>query len=96
MGYWGEEIGRSRSSGSIAKPAYVIFGSSDDEPPLWIVGLGGRVCDFAGVIVLTAIDKLAAGADNANNTAILQALGLAAANSLNQTGQQVVHRNFNI
>ena len=40
--------------------------------------------------------ELGSGADNGNNTAILQALRLGAANSLNQTGQQVVRRNLNI
>jgi hypothetical protein len=34
------------------------------------------------------------GADNGNNTAVLQALRLGVANSLNQTGQQVVRRNL--
>jgi hypothetical protein len=40
--------------------------------------------------------ELGSGADNGNNTAILQALRLGAANSLNQTGQQIVRRNMNI
>jgi type IV secretion system protein TrbI len=40
--------------------------------------------------------ELGSGADNGNNTALLQALRLGAANSLNQTGQQVVRRNLNI
>jgi type IV secretion system protein TrbI len=40
--------------------------------------------------------ELGAGADNGSNTAVLQALRLGAANSLNQTGQQVVRRNLNI
>ena len=40
--------------------------------------------------------ELGSGADNGSNTAILQALRLGAANSLNQTGQQVVRRNLNI
>jgi type IV secretion system protein VirB10 len=40
--------------------------------------------------------ELGSGADNGNNTAILQALRLGAANSLNQTGQQIVRRNLNI
>lgn len=40
--------------------------------------------------------ELGSGADNGNNTAIFQALRLGAANSLNQTGQQVVRRNLNI
>ncbi|MBV8745415.1 MAG: TrbI/VirB10 family protein [Xanthobacteraceae bacterium] len=46
--------------------------------------------------VLSVGSELGAGADNGNNTAILQALRLGAANSLNQTGQQVVRRNLNI
>jgi type IV secretory pathway VirB10-like protein len=46
--------------------------------------------------VLSVESELGAGADNGNNTAILQALRLGAANSLNQTGQQVVRRNLNI
>jgi type IV secretion system protein TrbI len=40
--------------------------------------------------------ELGSGADTGSNTAILQALRLSAANSLNQTGQQVVRRNLNI
>jgi hypothetical protein len=40
--------------------------------------------------------ELGSGADTANNTAILQALRVGAANSLNQTGQQLVRRNLNI
>ncbi len=40
--------------------------------------------------------ELGSGADNGGNTAITQALRLGAANSLNQTGQQVVRRNLNI
>lgn len=40
--------------------------------------------------------ELGSGVDSGNNTTILQALRLGAANSLNQTGQQVVRRNLNI
>jgi type IV secretory pathway VirB10-like protein len=40
--------------------------------------------------------ELGAGADTGSNTDIIQALRLSAANSLNQTGQQVVRRNLNI
>jgi type IV secretion system protein VirB10 len=40
--------------------------------------------------------ELGSGADNGSNTGIIQALRLSAANSLNQTGQQVVRRNLNI
>jgi type IV secretory pathway VirB10-like protein len=40
--------------------------------------------------------EVGSGADTGNNTAILQALRLGAANSLNQTGQQLVRRNLNI
>lgn len=40
--------------------------------------------------------ELGSGADGGSNTSILQALRLGAANSLNQTGQQVVRRNLNI
>jgi type IV secretory pathway VirB10-like protein len=40
--------------------------------------------------------ELGSGADNGSNTAILQALRLGAANSVNQTGQQVVRRNLDI
>jgi type IV secretion system protein TrbI len=40
--------------------------------------------------------ELGSGADSGSNTDILQALRLSAANSLNQTGQQVVRRNLNI
>jgi type IV secretion system protein TrbI len=40
--------------------------------------------------------ELGSGADTGSNTNIIQALRLGAANSLNQTGQQVVRRNLNI
>jgi type IV secretory pathway VirB10-like protein len=40
--------------------------------------------------------ELGSGADGGSNTDIIQALRLGAANSLNQTGQQVVQRNLNI
>lgn len=40
--------------------------------------------------------ELGSGADTGANTDIIQALRLGAANSLNQTGQQVVRRNLNI
>jgi type IV secretory pathway VirB10-like protein len=40
--------------------------------------------------------ELGSGADTPSNTNIVQALRLGAANSLNQTGQQVVRRNLNI
>ena len=40
--------------------------------------------------------ELGSGADSGSNTDILQALRLSGANSLNQTGQQVVRRNLDI
>lgn len=40
--------------------------------------------------------EIGSGADNGNNTTILQAVRVGAANSLNQTGQQVVRRNLNV
>jgi type IV secretion system protein VirB10 len=40
--------------------------------------------------------ELGSGGDTGSNTDIIQALRLSAANSLNQTGQQVVRRNLNI
>jgi type IV secretion system protein TrbI len=40
--------------------------------------------------------ELGSGADSGSNIDIIQALRLSAANSLNQTGQQVVRRNLNI
>jgi type IV secretory pathway VirB10-like protein len=40
--------------------------------------------------------ELGSGADSGSNADILQALRLSAANSLNETGQQVVRRNLNI
>jgi type IV secretory pathway VirB10-like protein len=40
--------------------------------------------------------ELGSGADSGSNSDILQALRLSAANSLNQTGQQIVRRNLNI
>jgi type IV secretion system protein TrbI len=46
--------------------------------------------------VLSVGSEVGSGADNGNNSAILQALRLGVANSLNQAGQQVVRRNLNI
>jgi type IV secretion system protein TrbI len=46
--------------------------------------------------ILGVGSELGSGADTGSNTGILQALRLSAANSLNQTGQQVVRRNLNI
>jgi len=46
--------------------------------------------------LLSVGSELGSGADTGANTAVLQALRLGAANSLNQTGQQVVRRNLNI
>jgi type IV secretion system protein TrbI len=46
--------------------------------------------------ILGAGSELGSGADTGSNTAVLQALRQGAANSLNQTGQQVVRRNLNI
>lgn len=40
--------------------------------------------------------KLGSGAESVSNTDTIQALGLGAANSLNQTGQQVVRRNLSV
>jgi type IV secretion system protein VirB10 len=40
--------------------------------------------------------ELGAGADTGSNSGVLQALRLGSANSLNQTGQQVVRRNLNV
>lgn len=40
--------------------------------------------------------ELGAGADSGSDSAVLQALRLGAANSANQTGQQIVRRNLNI
>jgi type IV secretion system protein TrbI len=51
----------------------------------------------AGLSTLLGVgSELGSGADTGSNTAILQALRIGAANSLNQTGQQVVRRNLNI
>jgi type IV secretion system protein VirB10 len=54
---------------------------------------------FKAALLLTILGvgaELGSGADGASNTDIIQALRLSAANSLNQTGQQVVRRNPNI
>jgi type IV secretion system protein VirB10 len=46
--------------------------------------------------ILSVGSEVGSGADNGNNMAVLQALRLGVANSLNQTGQQVVRRNLDI
>jgi type IV secretion system protein VirB10 len=46
--------------------------------------------------ILGVGSEVGSGADNGNNMAVLQALRLGVANSLNQTGQQVVRRNLDI
>jgi type IV secretion system protein VirB10 len=54
---------------------------------------------FKGALLSTTLGvgaELGSGADTDSNTNILQALRLSAANSLNQSGQQVVRRNLNI
>jgi type IV secretory pathway VirB10-like protein len=54
---------------------------------------------FKAAMLSTALGvgaDLGSGAGTGNNTDIVQALRLGAANSLNQTGQQVVRRNLNI
>ena len=51
----------------------------------------------AALSTLLAVgSELGSGADTGSNTAVLQALRQGAANSLNQTGQQVVRRNLDI
>jgi hypothetical protein len=58
---------------------------------------GGELAKAALLSTMLSVgSEVGSGADNGNNTAILQALRLGAANSLNQTGQQVVRRNLNI
>ncbi|MBI5263975.1 MAG: TrbI/VirB10 family protein [Bradyrhizobium sp.] len=57
----------------------------------------GELAKAAGLSTLLSIgSEVGAGADSGTNTAILQALRSGAANSLNQTGQQIVRRNLNI
>jgi type IV secretion system protein TrbI len=46
--------------------------------------------------VLEGRAEFISGADTGNNTDIIQALRLSAANSLNQTGQQAIRRNLDI
>ena len=67
-------------------------GLEDDVDNHWKELLGAAALST----LLGVGSELEAGADNGNNTAILQALRLGAANSLNQTGQQIVRRNLNI
>jgi type IV secretion system protein VirB10 len=67
-------------------------GLEDDVDNHWKELLGAAALST----LLGVGSELGSGADNGNNTAILQALRLGAANSLNQTGQQVVRRNLNI
>ena len=67
-------------------------GLEDEVDNHWKELLGGAALST----LLGVGSELGSGADNGNNTAILQALRLGAANSLNQTGQQIVRRNLNI
>ena len=67
-------------------------GLEDDVDNHWKELLGAAALST----LLGVGSELEAGADNGNNTAILQALRLGAANSLNQTGQQIVRRHLNI
>jgi len=67
-------------------------GLEDDVDNHWKELLGAAALST----LLGVGSELGAGADNGNNTAILQALRLGAANSLNQTGQQIVRRHLNI
>jgi type IV secretory pathway VirB10-like protein len=56
--------------------------------------------ELSGAAALSTVlgvgSELGSGADSGSNTALLQALRQGSANSLNQTGQQVVRRNLNI
>ncbi|MBV8920958.1 TrbI/VirB10 family protein [Bradyrhizobium sp.] len=67
-------------------------GLEDDVDYHWKELLGAAALST----LLGVGSELGSGADNGNNMAILQALRLGAANSLNQTGQQVVRRNLDI
>jgi type IV secretory pathway VirB10-like protein len=67
-------------------------GLQDDVDYHWKELLGAAALST----LLGVGSELGSGADNGSNTAILQALRLGAANSLNQTGQQVVRRNLDI
>jgi type IV secretory pathway VirB10-like protein len=67
-------------------------GLEDDVDYRWKELLGAAALST----LLGVGSELGSGADNGSNTAILQALRLGAANSLNQTGQQVVRRNLDI
>jgi type IV secretion system protein TrbI len=67
-------------------------------------GLEGEVDNHWGELFKAALlsttlgvgAELGSGADSGSNTDIIRALRLSGANSLNQTGQQVVRRNLNI
>jgi type IV secretory pathway VirB10-like protein len=67
-------------------------GLEDDVDNHWKELLGGAVLST----LLGVGSELGSGTDTGSNSAILQALRQGAANSLNQTGQQVVRRNLNI
>jgi type IV secretory pathway VirB10-like protein len=67
-------------------------GLEDDVDNHWRELLGGAVLST----LLGVGSELGSGADTGSNSAVLQALRQGAANSLNQTGQQVVRRNLNI
>ena len=67
-------------------------GLEDDVDYHWKELLGAAALST----LLGVGSELGSGADNGSNAAIFQALRLGAANSLNQTGQQVVRRNLDI
>jgi type IV secretion system protein TrbI len=67
-------------------------GLEDEVDNHWKELLGGAALST----LLGVGSELGSGADTGSNTAVLQALRLGTANSLNQTGQQVVRRNLNI
>ena len=85
-------VAQSCWSGSRGQTRLAISGLEDEIDNHW-----GEL--FKAALLSTVLGvgaELGSGADTGSNTDIIQALRLSAANSLNQTGQQVVRRNLNI
>lgn len=85
----GRSIGLERQQGADAGG---YSGLEDEVDNHWKQLLGAAALST----LLGVGSELGSGAGNGSNTAVLQALRLGAANSLNQTGQLVVRRNLDI
>jgi type IV secretion system protein TrbI len=85
----GRSVVLERQSGADAAG---YSGLADEVDNHWKELLGAAALST----LLSVGSEVGSGADTGSSTAVIQALRIGAANSLNQTGQHVVRRNLNI